>query len=83
MYCNPGQIYFFFFQVKIRTVRPTAFDDAAASGGSASEETLAAAESPDNSEFVKQELSKSDRPELASAKVRICWGNQSEIFCRF
>ena len=56
--------------VKIITVRSTAFEADAASGGSAAEEALAAPDFPKNSEFVGQELSKSDRPELASAKVR-------------
>ena len=55
--------------VKIVTVRPTAFEADAASGGSAAEEAMAAPEAAKISEFVGQELSKSDRPELASAKV--------------
>ena len=57
--------------IKIITVRSTAFEADAATGGSAAEEALAAPDMPKNSEFVSQELSKSDRPELASAKVRI------------
>ena len=52
-------------------MRTTAFEADAGEGGSAAEEKLAPAEFPKNSEFVGQELSKSDRPELASAKVRL------------
>ena len=55
--------------VKILTVRPTAFEADAATGGSAAQEAMAAPDAPKNSQFVGQELSKSDRPELASAKV--------------
>merc|ERR1711870_198234 len=43
-------------------------------GGSATTETAAAADTPNVSQFVGQELSKSDRPELASAKVVISGG---------
>lgn len=61
--------------VKVITVRSTAFEaDAGTTGGSASQETLTAPEAPHTSEFVGQELSKSDRPELASAKVVISGG---------
>ena len=60
--------------VKIITVRTTAFEADESSGGSAATETAAATETPDISKFVCQELSKSDRPELASAKVVISGG---------
>ena len=51
-------------------MRTTAFEPAAASGGAgATEDAPAAGDLPANSEFVGQELSKSDRPDLASAKV--------------
>jgi len=61
--------------VKIITVRPTAFEAADASGGSSGvEEAPAAAALPDNSQWVGAELTKSDRPELASAKVVISGG---------
>jgi electron transfer flavoprotein alpha subunit len=57
--------------IKIITVRTTAFD-AASTGGSAAEEKMEVpGDLPKNSEFIGQELSKSDRPELASAKVRL------------
>merc|ERR1719219_3336996 len=60
--------------VKIITVRPTAFEAADVSGGSAGQENAPAAEMPGNSQWVGQELSKSDRPDLASAKVVVSGG---------
>merc|ERR1712212_576609 len=60
--------------VKIITVRTTAFEADESQGDVISETTLAAPEMPMNSEFVGQELSKSDRPELGSAKVVISGG---------
>ena len=54
---------------QIITVRTTAFEAAASGGSGAVEDAPAAGELPANSEFVGQELSKSDRPDLASAKV--------------
>lgn len=60
--------------IKIITVRPTAFDPANESGGGAKEEKMAPVDAPKNSQFVGQELSKSDRPELASAKIVISGG---------
>merc|ERR1711936_106172 len=55
--------------VKIVTVRTTAFEAAAATGGSAAEEAAPAGEASTagTSEFVGQELSKSDRPDLGAA----------------
>merc|ERR1711983_239293 len=50
--------------VKIITVRTTAFEADESTGGSAAQDKLDAPEAPKNSEFVGQELSKSDRPEL-------------------
>jgi len=58
---------------KVITVRTTAFK-AAETTGSAAVETIAAAKGPGVSEFVGEELSKSERPELASAKVVISGG---------
>ena len=60
--------------IKILTVRTTAFEADESSSGSATTETTAAPDSPNLSQFVGQELSKSDRPELASAKVVISGG---------
>lgn len=59
--------------IKVITVRTTAFD-AAGQGGSASVETVAAAADAQLSSFVGQELTKSDRPELGSAKVIVSGG---------
>ena len=56
---------------QIITVRTTAFEAAASGGSGEVEAAPAAGELPVNSEFVGQELSKSDRPDLASAKVSI------------
>ncbi|HEV2335805.1 MAG TPA: FAD-binding protein [Stellaceae bacterium] len=60
--------------VKIITVRGTAFAPAAADGGNAAIETVTAAGPSGLSEFVRAELSKSERPELTSARVIISGG---------
>jgi len=61
--------------VKVITVRTTAFEAADAGGGSAGEETAPAAGAlPANSEYLGAELTKSDRPDLASAKIVISGG---------
>ena len=58
---------------KVVTVRTTAFAPAD-EGGSASVETIADPAGPFKSEYVGEELSKSDRPELTAAKVVISGG---------
>ena len=58
---------------KIITVRATAFAKAGA-GGSAAIETLAAAADPDLSKFDSEALSRSERPELTSARIVISGG---------
>jgi len=58
---------------KVITVRTTAFQ-AAAAGGSAPVEAVGAAADPGISSFVGEELSKSERPELTSAKIIISGG---------
>jgi len=60
--------------VKVLTVRTTAFDPVAAEGGSASIETLDAAADAGTSTFVGREMAKSDRPELAGARVVVSGG---------
>ncbi len=59
---------------KVITVRTTAFDPVAAEGGSATVEAVAAAHDAGVSEFVGEELAKSDRPELTAAPVVISGG---------
>ncbi len=58
---------------KVVTVRTTAFA-AAGNGGSASVETAATGSGPYKAEFVSQELTKSDRPELTAAKIVVSGG---------
>jgi electron transfer flavoprotein alpha subunit len=58
---------------KVLTIRTAAFQ-AAGEAGSAAVEAVAAAADPGISSFVGEELSKSDRPELTSAKVIISGG---------
>ena len=58
---------------KIITVRTTAFE-AAEEGGSATVEAISAPAAVGISEFVSEELSKSDRPELTSANIIISGG---------
>jgi electron transfer flavoprotein alpha subunit len=58
---------------KVITVRTASFQ-AAGEGGNASVESAEAAGDPGLSSFVGEELSKSDRPELASARVIISGG---------
>lgn len=59
--------------VKVATIRSTAFSPASAEGGSGKVENVAG-EGSKLSEFVKQELVKSERPELASASKIVCGG---------
>lgn len=56
------------------TVRGTAFDAAAAEGGSAAVEAVATAADLGKSSFVGEELAKSDRPELTSAEIIVSGG---------
>ena len=60
--------------IKVLTVRPTGFDAVAASGGSAAIEAVAVAKDMGLSTFVSEELAKSDRPELAGAKIVVSGG---------
>ncbi len=61
-------------KIKVITVRATGFAAAAADGGSAAVETAPAAADPAVSEFKGQDLQKSDRPELTSAKIIVSGG---------
>ena len=60
--------------VKVITVRGTGFDAAAAEGGSAAIEAVAAGGDAGKSSFVGEELAKSDRPELTAAKIVVSGG---------
>jgi len=64
--------------VKVITVRGTAFDAAAATGGSAAVETITAVGDAGSSAFVGNELAKSERPELTAAKVIVSGGRALE-----
>jgi len=59
---------------KVITVRTTGFDAAAATGGSASVESLAAVADSGKSSFVGREIAKNDRPELTAAKIIVSGG---------
>ncbi|KAB0582094.1 electron transfer flavoprotein subunit alpha/FixB family protein [Ideonella dechloratans] len=60
--------------VKVITVRGTAFDAAAATGGAAAVESVAAVTANAKSSFVGREVTKSDRPELTAAKIIVSGG---------
>jgi electron transfer flavoprotein alpha subunit len=60
--------------VKVITVRATGFSAAEATGGNAPIEAVAAAEGTDIARFIRQEVSKSERPELTSARIIISGG---------
>jgi electron transfer flavoprotein alpha subunit len=61
-------------KTKVITVRTSTFQATAGAGGSAPIEQAAAAADPGVSTFVGEELSKSERPELTSAKIIISGG---------
>jgi electron transfer flavoprotein alpha subunit len=60
--------------IKVITVRTTAFDAVAASGGSAPVEAASAPGDAGLSSFVGREVSKSERPELTAAKIIVSGG---------
>jgi len=60
--------------IKVITVRSTGFDGVAATGGQAAIETVAAGVDAGVSRVIGQELTKSDRPELAAAKRIVSGG---------
>jgi electron transfer flavoprotein alpha subunit len=60
--------------IKVITVRTTAFDAVAASGGTAAVETVEAPADSGLSSFVTREVSKSERPELTAAKIIVSGG---------
>ena len=60
--------------IKAITVRTTAFDPVAGSGGNAVVEAIAAGPDAGLSSFKGDELTKSERPELAAAKIVVSGG---------
>ena len=60
--------------IKVITVRTTAFDAVAPSGGSAEIESVAVPADTGLASFVGREVSKSERPELTAAKIIVSGG---------
>jgi electron transfer flavoprotein alpha subunit len=60
--------------VKVITARGTGFDAAAATGGSAAVESIAAVADAGSSSYVGSEIAKNDRPELTAAKIIVSGG---------
>ena len=60
--------------IKVITVRATAFDPIGTSNSDVNVESLDEAKSSDISEFVSEEIAKSDRPELTAASIVISGG---------
>lgn len=61
-------------KIKLLTIRGTAFDKAPAEGGSASVENISGKGDAGSSKFVSVQATKSDRPDLTSARVVISGG---------
>jgi len=59
---------------KCITIRPTSFDPAPTTGGSASIEKIESVKIPNISKFIKREETKSERPELGTARIVISGG---------
>ena len=59
---------------KVLTVRTTGFDPAAANGGSAAVESVAASAAHAGVAYVGSEIAKNDRPELTAAKIIVSGG---------
>jgi electron transfer flavoprotein alpha subunit len=60
--------------IKVITVRTTGFDPAAATGGNAAVEVLAAVAASAQATFMGSEIAKNDRPELTAAKIIVSGG---------
>ena len=61
-------------KTKVLTVRTTGFDPAAATGGSAAVESVAASADNAGVSFLGSEIAKNDRPELTAAKIIVSGG---------
>ena len=59
---------------KVLTVRTTAFDPAAVTGGSATVDTVAAQAASADVHFLGSEIARNDRPELTAAKIIVSGG---------
>ena len=59
---------------KVLTVRTTAFDPAAATGGNAAVDTVAAQAASADVQFLGSEIARNDRPELTAAKIIVSGG---------
>ena len=59
---------------KCITIRPTSFDPTSTSGGSAQIEKIDSMDIPNISKFIKREETKSERPELGTARIVISGG---------
>ena len=59
---------------KCITIRPTSFDPASKTGGSAQIEKVEEVDIPNISKFIKREETKSERPELGTARIVISGG---------
>ena len=59
---------------KCLTIRPTSFNPAPTSGGSASIEKIEPADVPNISKFIKRDETRSERPELGTARIVISGG---------
>ena len=60
--------------IKVITVRTTAFEGAAAEGGSAAVENASAVADSGKSRFVGREVARNERPELTAAKIIVSGG---------
>jgi electron transfer flavoprotein alpha subunit len=60
--------------IKVITVRTTAFDAVASTGGASQVESVSAPADSGLSSFISKEVSKSERPELTSAKIIVSGG---------
>ena len=63
---------------KCITIRPTSFDPAEKTGGKASIEKIDALDVPNISKFIKREETKSERPELGTARIVVSGGRGLE-----
>jgi electron transfer flavoprotein alpha subunit len=61
-------------KIKVITVRGTAFPPAAAEGGGGGVETVGEVTDAGQSKFLRQEVQRSERPELTSAKIIVSGG---------